>query len=82
MLDTQDVIVTTSPSVAKLSTGLTITTPVSSTKLLETHAIFTDSSAELSEPSAKCQRDEDSRSATSHCELMVASEQVLKTRSA
>ena len=55
--DTQDVIVTSSPFVSKPSVDLTITIPVSSAKLSDTHAISTGSSAEKSGPSRMHQKE-------------------------
>ena len=73
-LDTQDVIVTTSPSVAKPSIVLTTATPVFSLKLLEIRAFSTGSSAEVSRPSRKRLREEESSLVASHPELMIAHE--------
>ena len=67
-LDTQDVIVTTSPSSVKPSNVLVMSIPVSSTKLLDSYAISTGFTAEVSEPSRKCPREESASSAASHHE--------------
>ena len=70
-LGNQDVIVTSSPSVAEPSIVLIITTSVSSTKLSETHDVSSDFSPEVFELNRTCRREEDSSSVTSHRELTV-----------
>ena len=69
-----DVIVTTSPSVAKPSVVSIMSIPVFSTKLLKAHAISTGSTAEVPKPSRKCPREESVSLVASRHEPMVAFE--------
>ena len=78
-MDTQDEIVITSPLVAKTSIGSTITTPVSSPKLSDSHVISGVLSVEVSGTSRKLQREDDFSLMVSQHELKVTLKQFLKT---